>query len=146
LAACLASFVINYQKDTGYQSNTTMLTCPGSASKSSHQAVRDTLDVVSGKWKLIILAVLLERKYRFKELSREIGISPRILSKELQELELHQLVKRTVCATRPVTVEYESTAHSQTLLPVVQAMSDWGYLHYAAIVGQPRPDAPAPTA
>lgn len=146
MAARRASFVINYRKDTGYQNNTPMLICPGPAAKSSHQAVRDTLDVVSGKWKLIILAVLLERKYRFKELSREIGISPRILSKELQELEQHQLVKRTVCATRPVTVEYESTAHSQTLLPVVQAMSDWGYLHYAAIVGQPRPDAPAPTA
>lgn len=115
-----------------------MLVCPGPAGKSQHQAVRDTLDVISGKWKLVILAVLLERKYRFKELSREIGISPRVLSKELHEMEQHQLVKRTVCDTRPVTVEYESTPHSQTLLSVVRAMSEWGYLHHEIIVGQKR--------
>ena len=120
-----------------------MLTCPGSAAKSQHQAVRDTLDSISGKWKLVILAALLQRTYRFKELSRELGISPRVLSKELQELELNQLVKRTVCDTRLVTVEYASTPHSRTLLPVVQAMSDWGYLHHATVVGTRRPDDPA---
>ena len=101
-----------------------MLICPGSAAKSQHQAVRDTLNVISGKWKLVILAVLLERKYRFKELSREIGISSRVLAKELREMETHQLVKRTVCDTWPVTVEYDNTPHSQTLLSVVRAMSD----------------------
>ena len=78
-------------------------------------ALRDTLDVVSGKWKLIILALLLDRTWRFKELSREIGISPRMLSKELQELEINQLVTRTVCDTRPITVEYSATEHSRTL-------------------------------
>ncbi|WP_223652790.1 winged helix-turn-helix transcriptional regulator [Hymenobacter psoromatis] len=122
-----------------------MLVCPGSAAKSQPQAVRDTLEVISGKWKLVILAALLARKYRFKELSREIGISPRILSKELQELEVHQLVKRTVCDTRPITVEYESTPHSQSLLSVVQAMSDWGYLHYETLIGRKRTDDPAAT-
>jgi DNA-binding HxlR family transcriptional regulator len=119
-----------------------MLVCPGSATKSQHQAVRDTLEVISGKWKLVILAVLLARKYRFKELSREIGISPRILSKELQEMEQHQLVTRTVCDTRPVTVEYASTPHAQSLLRVVQAMSEWGYLHHQAVVGSKRADDP----
>ena len=120
-----------------------MLICPGSHAKSQHQAVRDTLDVISGKWKLVILAALLQRPYRFQELSREIGISPRVLSKELQEMEAHQLVSRTVCDTRPITVEYASTAHSRTLLSVVQAMSDWGYLHHEAVVGTRRPDDPA---
>lgn len=120
-----------------------MLTCPGSTAKSQHQAVRDTLDVVSGKWKLVIFSVLLERKRRFKELSRDIGISPCILSKELQAMEANGLVKRTVCDTRPVTVEYESTPHSQTLLAVVQALGDWGYLHHEAVVGTKRPDDPA---
>lgn len=120
-----------------------MLSCPGSASKSQHQAVRDTLDVISGKWKLVILAMLLDRPYRFKELSRELGISPRVLSKELQEMEQHQLVKRTVCDTRPVTVEYASSDHGRSLLSVVQAMSDWGYLHHETIVGKKRSDDPA---
>jgi len=117
--------------------------CPGSATKSQHQAVRDTLDVISGKWKLVILSVLLDRPYRFKELSREIGISPRILSKELQEMEQHQLVNRTVCNTRPITVEYASSTHGRSLLRVVQAMSDWGYLHHETIVGKKRVDDPA---
>ena len=119
-----------------------MLVCPGSTAKSQHQAVRDTLDVISGKWKLVILAALLQRPYRFKELSREISISPRILSKELLELEQHQLVTRTVCATRPVTVEYASTPHGRSLLSVVRAMSDWGYLHHETIVGKKRVDDP----
>ena len=120
-----------------------MTSCPGSSAKSQYQAVRDTLDVVSGKWKLVILAALLQRPYRFQELSREIGISPRVLSKELQEMEQHRLVVRTVCDTRPGTVEYVSTAHSRTLLRVVQTMSDWGYLHYEVVAGSRRPDDPA---
>jgi DNA-binding HxlR family transcriptional regulator len=112
--------------------------------KTTHRAVYDTLDVIGGKWKLVILAVLLERTYRFKELSREISISPRILSKELQELEQHQLVTRTVCDTRPITVEYSATAYSRTLYPVVAAMREWGLTHHQTIVGQPRPAAMLP--
>jgi len=103
--------------------------------RNAHRSVRDTLDVVSGKWKLVILAVLLEEKQRFKELTRTIGISPRILSKELQELELNQLVTRTVCDTRPVTVEYAATAHAHTLGNVIRAMHEWGQLHHATVIG-----------
>ncbi len=106
--------------------------------RDAHRAVRDTLDVVSGKWKLVILAVLLEEKQRFKELSRKIGISPRILSKELQELEQNKLVTRTVCDTRPVTVEYAATEHAQTLGDVIHAMYEWGHLHHTTVIGQPR--------
>jgi DNA-binding HxlR family transcriptional regulator len=124
-----------------------MYSCPGEAPKSQYQAVRDTLEVISGKWKLVLLAALLTRPFRFRELSREVGITPRLLAKELQELEQHQLVSRTVCDTRPITVEYASTAYSRTLLPVVQALSDWGYQHHEVIVGHRRPDAPpAPVA
>ena len=43
---------------------------------------RDTPDVVSSKWKLLILATLPERKFRFRELSRKLGITPRVLAKE----------------------------------------------------------------
>ena len=110
--------------------------------RAAHRAVRDTLDVVSGKWKLVILAVLLEEKQRFKELSRKIGISPRILSKELHELELNQLVRRTVCDTRPVTVEYAATEHAHTLGGVVRAMHQWGLQHHATVIGQPGPPTP----
>jgi DNA-binding HxlR family transcriptional regulator len=73
----------------------------------AHLAMQDTLMVVGGKWKLVLLSILITGgKKRFRELSRESGISPRILSKELQELEMNELVSRTVCNTRPVTVEY----------------------------------------
>jgi DNA-binding HxlR family transcriptional regulator len=110
------------------------------ACKPTHRAVNDTLEVIGGKWKLIILAVLLERTYRFKELSREIGISPRVLSRELQELEQHQLVTRTVCDTRPITVEYAATPYSRTLHHVVAALREWGLTHHQTIVGKPRPN------
>jgi DNA-binding HxlR family transcriptional regulator len=101
-------------------------------------AIRDTLDVVGGKWKLVLLAVLRSGKKGFNELSREAGISPRILSKELQELEMNGLVSRTVCDTKPVTVQYELTDYSKSLNDVLLAMEKWGYQHRQKIVGRKR--------
>lgn len=92
-------------------------------------AIRDTLDVVGGKWKLVLISVLRSGKKGFNELSREAGISPRILSKELQELEMNGLVTRTVCDTKPVTVQYELTPYSGTLDEVIGAMERWGHQH-----------------
>jgi DNA-binding HxlR family transcriptional regulator len=106
--------------------------------RAAYRAVRDTLDVVSGKWKLAILAVLLHETQRFKELSRRLGISPRVLAKELVELEQHHLVTRTVCDTRPVTVAYAATTHAHTLSEVIHAMHRWGTLHHATVVGPVR--------
>ena len=92
-------------------------------------AIQDTLDVVGGKWKLVLISILRDGKRRFRELSREAGISPRILSKELQELEINGLVTRTVCNTKPVTVEYALTPYSNTLSDVIIAMHNWGQDH-----------------
>jgi len=97
-------------------------------------AIRDTLDIVGGKWKLVLISVLRSGKKGFNELSREAGISPRILSKELQELEMNGLVSRTVCDTKPITVQYELTDYSQTLNEVLLAMEKWGYQHRKRIV------------
>lgn len=113
----------------------------GADCKTAHRAVQDTLEVINGKWKLVILSTLFDGKKRFKELSREIGISPRMLSKELQELELNKMVKRTVCDTRPITVEYETTEHSETLWGVIEAMRQWGHQHRDEIFGK-RTEAP----
>lgn len=123
-----------------------MITVTPAECRSTHRAVRDTLDVIGGKWKLIILTTLLDRKRRFKELAREIGISPRILSKELQELEINNLVIRTVCNTRPITVEYTPTEHAQTLEPVINAMRDWGRVHRQEVVGTSQPASVADVA
>jgi DNA-binding HxlR family transcriptional regulator len=95
----------------------------------SKLAIRDTLDVVGGKWKLVLVSVLRSGKKGFNELSREAGISPRILSKELHELEMNGLVSREVCNTKPVTVQYELTDYSHTLNEVLIAMEKWGNAH-----------------
>lgn len=97
--------------------------------KQARLAIQDTLDIVGGKWKLVLVSVLRDGKKKFNELSRYAGISPRILSKELQELETNGLVSRNVCNTKPVTVEYELTAYSKTLSEVVLAMHKWGVAH-----------------
>jgi DNA-binding HxlR family transcriptional regulator len=107
------------------------------ACQNVHSAIQDTLYVVNGKWKLVILSILVKNgTRRFGELARESGISPRILSKELHELEMNQLVTRTVCNTRPVTVEYASTAYAETLKEVIDAMIRWGKNHKRKITGQ----------
>jgi DNA-binding HxlR family transcriptional regulator len=94
------------------------------------------LDVVGGKWKLVLISILRDGKKRFKELSREAGITPRILSKELQELEMNGLVNREVCDTKPVTVEYSLTAYSESLSDVIMAMHKWGIDHRRKILDQ----------
>lgn len=103
--------------------------------KHARLSIQDTLDVVGGKWKLVLIFVLSDGAKKFNELSRAIGISPRILSKELQELEMNGLISRTVCNTKPVTVEYAITEYSKTLTDVVVAMCKWGEMHREKIVG-----------
>jgi len=104
------------------------------ACKKAKLAVRDTLDVVGGKWKLVLLTVLRSGTKRFRELSREAGITPRILSKELQELEMNGLVSRTVRDTKPITVEYALTPYSESLSEVLEAMNKWGQQHRQKIM------------
>lgn len=103
--------------------------------EKAHLAIQDTLDVVGGKWKLVLISILRGGKKRFRELSREADISPRILSKELQELEINGLVSRTVCDTKPITVEYALTEYSKTLSEVVIAMHKWGVQHRERMIG-----------
>ncbi len=104
--------------------------------KKARLALQDTLDVVGGKWKLVLISTLRSGKKRFRELSREAGITPRILSKELKELEMNGLVIRTVQDTKPVTVEYSLTPYSKTLSEVILAMHKWGMQHRKKIIGE----------
>ena len=92
--------------------------------------IRDALDVINGKWKIPIMLALCIHNRRFKELHRDIpGITAKMLSKELKELEMNGLVKRTVHATTPVSVEYARTEYGNTLSPVIFALRDWGLKH-----------------
>ncbi len=93
-------------------------------------AVNDTLNVISGKWKLPIIATLLFNKKRFTEIQRNIPkITPRMLSKELKDLEMNGIVTRTVYDSIPVSVEYELTPSGHTLGDVMDKMLEWGLKH-----------------
>ncbi|NEU07744.1 helix-turn-helix transcriptional regulator [Flavihumibacter sp. R14] len=92
--------------------------------------IRDALDVLNGKWKLPIIVALTFGEKRFGEISREVnGVTDRMLSKELRDLELNGLVKRRVENTYPVKVTYSLTPHSESLKTVIAALRDWGLLH-----------------
>lgn len=95
-------------------------------------SVEDAIYVIGGKWKLKIIIALHENgNIQFNELQRTIvGISARVLSNELKDLELNGFVKRVVHAEMtPIVVEYISTDYSKTLKPVIIALSEWGRAH-----------------
>ncbi|WP_428232748.1 winged helix-turn-helix transcriptional regulator [Flavobacterium sp.] len=90
----------------------------------------DALYVLNGKWKIALILSLIQSSKRFNEIKKEIeGISPKILAKELKDLELNDFVKRTVHQTIPVSVVYEVTDYSKTLKSVIHELSNWGKMH-----------------
>ncbi|WP_182285029.1 winged helix-turn-helix transcriptional regulator [Comamonas testosteroni] len=90
-------------------------------------AVEVTLSVMGGTWKPIILFQLLHGKKRFGELSRAIpGITQRMLTLQLRELEEAGIVERTVYAEVPPRVDYALTELGRSLQPVLIAMRNWG--------------------
>ncbi|MCF0055390.1 helix-turn-helix domain-containing protein [Dyadobacter sp. CY356] len=105
------------------------------ACSTHHRAIRDTMDILAGKWKIPIIGSLSFGKKRFMVLIASIdGIAAKMLSKELQELELNGLVKRTVLNTKPVTVEYELTEYGHSLRPIINEMAFWGKQHRERIM------------
>ncbi len=99
-------------------------------------AVNDTLNVINGKWKLPIMGSLLFGKKRFKEMEREIPkITPRMLSKELKDLEANGIVTRTVYDSSPVIIEYELTKSGNTFKEVLDVMVEWGLQHRKNFIG-----------
>lgn len=105
--------------------------------RRSLNAVQDTLYVLGGKWKLPILVVLEYGPMRFTELQRQVeGITPKLLSKELKELEINGFVVRRVQPTTPVLIEYELTDYSDSLTDIIIALRDWGIQHRVKIQSQ----------
>lgn len=99
--------------------------------------VRDVLELLAGKWKIPLLITLATEGRRFNELERMLeGITPRTLSKELKELEMHELVQRIVHDTVPATVEYRLTAYGNTFEEVIVTMRKWGLQHRARFFNQ----------
>jgi DNA-binding HxlR family transcriptional regulator len=99
--------------------------------------MHDAMEVLTGKWKLHLLGTLIfGGKMRFMDLLRQVeGIAAKMLSKELQDLEMHQLVTRTVKKTKPITVEYEITEYGKSLQPVIIEITKWGASHRKKIMG-----------
>ena len=98
--------------------------------KAKLGSIADALYAIGGKWKLRIIVALMDGNRRFNELQRVIeGISAKMLSAELKDLELNGFVKRTVFTGIPVVVEYELTEYSDTLEDVLKALSNWGAMH-----------------
>ena len=102
--------------------------------KATLNAVADALYVIGGKWKLRIIVALKDGNKRFNEMQRLIeGISAKVLSAELKDLELNGFIRRNVFTGTPVVVEYELTDYADTLGDVLQALSGWGAMHREAV-------------
>lgn len=100
-------------------------------------SIKDALEALEGKWKLLILFSLSGGTMRFKELSRAVGgITDKTLSKELKNLESNQLIKREVFDTFPPTVQYSITEHGMSLEKVLNELHFWGLLHRKKIIGK----------
>jgi DNA-binding HxlR family transcriptional regulator len=101
-------------------------------------AARDTIDILSGKWKLQLITTLhCGGALQFMEIQRLIpGIGPKMLARELHDLETNLLISRTVMDTRPVTVRYELTPHGHTLQRIINEMRAWGRTHRRLVMGR----------
>jgi DNA-binding HxlR family transcriptional regulator len=96
-----------------------------------------TLDIIGGRWKVLILWQLFQGEKRFSELFRALnGITQKMLTQQLRELEKDGIVHRQVYPQVPPKVEYSLTPLGESLRPVVDGMCEWGLRHYEG-VGEP---------
>ena len=108
-----------------------------------HCALDVTMELVGGKWKTIVLWYLRKDKKRFSELRRQIpGITEKMLSMQLRQLEKDGFVSRTIYPEVPPRVEYALTPHGKTLLPLLEEIAKWGRMmgeNYGSIEKMERP-------
>ena len=93
----------------------------------NHCPVESTLELIGGKYKALILWHLSACTMRFSELRNAIGnATPKMLTQQLRELEMQQLIHRKIYPVVPPKVEYSLTELGKSLLPILVAMRDWG--------------------
>lgn len=99
------------------------------------KALQDTIYVIGGKWKLPIINSICNGNKRFREIERSIpGITTRMLSRELKEMEMNKLITRTVYPDSPVLIEYESTEYCKTFGDIILSMIAWGKEHKKVVM------------
>jgi len=98
-------------------------------------AINDTMEILNGKWKMSIIACLCYQPMRYSELLKEVkGISGKMLSRELKDLEIDELIMRKVLNTAPVAVEYEITDYGKSLKQLTNVIADWGLIHRQRVI------------
>lgn len=104
---------------------------------ASLKAIQDVMDVLGGKWKISIVTCLCYNPRRYSELLKLVeGISGKVLSRELKDLEMNKLISRTVKDTQPISVEYAITEYGNTFKELIQIMAEWGTKHRKKILGK----------
>jgi len=104
--------------------------CGCSFRKEQQQALEDVLYILGGKWKISVIYSIYTGNKRFREIERSIpGITTRMLSRVLKELEMNKLIDRTVYPDIPVTVEYTPTEYARSLENMLDEMINWGLAH-----------------
>jgi DNA-binding HxlR family transcriptional regulator len=106
--------------------------------KREIMAVHDAMDILNGKWKIsIISSICYYNKRRFSDILNDVqGISNKMLSKELKELEINKLITRTVLDTQPISVQYQLTEYGMTLKTIINNLAEWGIEHRKVIIGK----------
>lgn len=95
--------------------------------KRFNNPVEYVLARIGGKWKMPILWRLKERSWRYSELRKDIpGVTPKMLTQQLRELEQDLFISRKVFAVIPPKVEYSLTKKGQKAIPIVETLRNWG--------------------
>lgn len=93
-------------------------------------SVKETLSVIGGKWKPLIIFMIKNESLRTSEIQRGIeGITQKMLIQQLKELEVDGILERKVFPVIPPHVEYSLTEYGKTLLPIMKLMQEWGDIH-----------------
>ncbi|SFP00577.1 transcriptional regulator, HxlR family [Chitinophaga sp. YR627] len=111
--------------------------CSYENSQDAVRSIRDAFDAIQGRWTLPILISLAYEPKRFMQLSRDIpGISDKILSRELKQMEMNQLLCRTSSEEFSSVVEYALTQHGRSVEKLMKELKTWGDTHRKQILGR----------